>query len=63
MRSLGGAILSDFLRDAQRGRGIFSDHAAAPWERIAGLRRFVTTGCTISFFVAGLLWKVLPEEG
>jgi len=52
--SFGCAVLSDYLWDAQRGRGIFAGREVEPWERMAGLRLLVTTGCNIPLFVAGL---------
>lgn len=52
--SLGAAVLSDYLWDAQRGKGLYDGKKAAPWERLAGLRLLVTTGCNIPLFVAGL---------
>ncbi len=52
--SLGAAVLSDYLWDAQRGKGLYAGKKAAPWERMAGLRLLVTTGCNIPLFVAGL---------
>ncbi len=53
-QSLGCAVVSDYLWDAQRGKGLFAGRAVEPWERMAGLELLVTTGCNIPLFVAGL---------
>jgi len=58
--SLGGQVLSNYLWDAQKRKGIFSGLPATPvddqdrFRRLTGLRHLVTTGCNIPLFVSGL---------
>ncbi len=51
--SLGCHIVSNYIWDAQRGKGIWSEEAPAPFQRFDTTRLLFTTGCNIPLFVAG----------
>lgn len=60
--SLGCQVFSNFLYDAQKGKGIFANKKASRWEKLENLRFIYTVGCNIPLFVAGFD-KILPFEG
>ena len=51
--SLGCQVFSNFLYDAQNGKGIFQGNKASRWEKLEKLRFIYSVGCNIPLFVAG----------
>lgn len=58
-QSLGCQVISNYIWDAQKGKGIFSglpdaDSPEDGFRKLKTLARLVTTGCNIPLFIAGL---------
>lgn len=52
--SLGCQIISNYIWDAQRGKGIWQEQQPTAFQQLATARLLVTSGCNIPLFVSGL---------
>ncbi len=53
-QSLGCQIISNYIWDAQRGKGIWAKVIPTNFQKLGTVRLMFTTGCNIPLFVAGL---------
>lgn len=52
--SLGCQIISNYIWDAQRGKGIWQGQQPTPFQQLGTARLLITSGCNIPLFVSGL---------
>ncbi|WP_347159085.1 hypothetical protein [Pontibacter chitinilyticus] len=52
--SLGCQIISNYIWDAQHGKGIWATQQPTPFQRLDTARLMITSGCNIPLFVSGL---------
>lgn len=53
-QSLGCQVISNYIWDAQRGKGIWESETPSSFEKLENTKLMITTGCNIPLFVAGL---------
>ena len=52
--SLGCQVVSNYIWDVQRGKGIWATETPSGYNQLKGLQLMLTTGCNIPLFVSGL---------